>query len=141
MTSAAVTTALSGPDAFPQLVLGTTEPITVKHYSAASTVETWSYDPTYTVVASLGVLTPSGLEVYAEATLSTVITLLGKSGDLALTTARLVSAMANILSTRPNATRATLTLQISVTDPTGNKRVFAQLPVTVVGTVPSFTQT
>jgi hypothetical protein len=135
ITSASNVTALAGPDAFPQLVAGTTEPITVKHLSAASTFESWSDDPLYTVIASLGKLTTSGLDVYAEATLSDVIAD-GKGGNLPLTTSRLVDALRNW-----RFPRSVLTLQITVVDPTGNKRVFAQLPVTVLGTVPSYTST
>lgn len=141
ITSATDTAVLSGPDDFPQLVLGTTEPMTVKHLSAASTYETWSYDPTYTVKVALGNLTATGLDSFAEATLSTVITNQGKSGNLSLTTARLASAMSCAFNTTRPGARVVMTLQVTVTDPSGNNRVFAQLPVSVRGTVPSFTQT
>lgn len=137
ITSASDTTALVGPDDFPQLVLGTTEPLTTKFLSAASTYETWADDPTYTVTASLGALSADGLSVFAEGTLSTVITD-GKSGELDLTTAALVDAV-RLAICNPRQTAVLMTLQITVTDPDGNRTVPAQLPVQVNCRVPSFT--
>lgn len=140
ITSAADVTPLDGPDDFPQLVIGTTEPITVKHLSAASAYEEWSDDPDYTVSVALGTLTATGLDVYASAALSDVITD-GKSGSLALTTSALANALAARLgwACRPRA--FILTLQVAVTDPEGNRRVYAQLPVALKGTVSAFAQT
>jgi hypothetical protein len=140
VTSAASVTPLVGPDDFRQLVLGTTEPLTVKFLSAASTYESWSDDPTYTVTASLGELTPDGLSLYAEATLDTAVAD-GKSGDLALTTVALVDAARFATSCRPRATAMQLVLQITVTDPAGARRAYAQLPLTLNFRVPSFTPT
>lgn len=140
ITSASDVTPLSGPSDFPELVVGTTEPMTVKHLSAASTYETWSYDAAYTVVVALGIITAAGLKVYASGTLSSIISSQGKSGNLALTSSTLVNALTEILGSRTTG-RTTMTLQVTVTDGSGNKRVFAQLPVTVRGTVPAFTQT
>lgn len=140
ITSASNVTALSGPTDFPELVVGTTEPITVRHLSAASTYESWSYSESYTIAVALGILTSAGIKVYASGTLGTVIPSEGKSGNLALTTSALVNALTEILGTRTTG-KATMTLQVTVTDGSGNKRVFAQLSVTVRGTVPSFTQT
>lgn len=139
-TSASDLTALVGPDAFPQLVLGTTEPLTAKFLSAASTYESWSGDATYAVTASLGWLTPDGLQVFAEATLSTAISN-GKSGELALTTTALCEALRIALGCRPRATSVEMVLQLTVTDPSGNRRAYAQLPVTVNGRVPNFVPT
>lgn len=140
ITSATDVTALEGPDAFPQLVLGTNEPLTVKHLSAASTYEAWSADAAYTVTASLGVITAQGLLAYTTATLSTVISN-GKSGTLNLTTSELVSAASCGMHAWPPRQSLVLTLQITVTDGSGNKRVYAQLPVRLNGSVPAFTET
>lgn len=140
ITSASDTTALVGPDGFPQLVLGTTEPITAKFLTSASAYESWSGDATYDVTVSLGALTADGLSAYSTATLSTAISN-GKSGDLALTTQALVDACKLFLSQRPRAPSLGLTLQFDVTDPSGNKRTYAQLPVTLNFRVPPFTPT
>lgn len=138
VTSAASLTPLEGPGAFRQLVLGTTEPLTVKFLSAASTYESWSDDPTYTVTASLGELTPDGLALYTESALSTVVAD-GKSGDLVLTTVPLIDAARFSTSCRPRATALQVVLQITVTDPAGARRAYAQLPLTLNFRVPSFT--
>jgi hypothetical protein len=140
ITSASNVTPLSGPTDLPELVVGTTEPMTVRHLSAASTYETWSYAADHTVSVALGIITSAGIKVYASGTLSTVITDQGKSGSLALTSSTLVNALTEILGTRTTG-RTTMVLQVTVTDASANKRVFAQLPVTVRGTVPTFTQT
>jgi hypothetical protein len=137
-TSASDVTALEGPDDFPQLVLGTTEPLTAKFLSAASTYESWSDDSTYTVTASLGYLTSTGLDVFAEATLSTVISD-GKSGDLALDTTALAEALRQAIDGHPRRTAVQMTLQITVTDADGDRRIYAQLPVQVNGRVSNFT--
>ncbi len=128
--------ALTGPDAFPQLVLGTLEPITLKFLSAASTYETWTADPTYTMSLSLGLKTPDGQEDFADsAAIATLITN-GKSGALDLTGPSILSHVRTILACFPiNRRDVILTLQVAVTDPLGGKRVFAQLPVQVNGKV------
>lgn len=127
---------LTGPDDFPQLVLGTTEPITLKFLSAASTFETWSDSLLYTMAVSIGRKTPTGLLDFADATLATVITN-GKSGSLALTGSRIADEMRFILAccSNWNRTDVILTLQVKVTDPSGNVRCFAQIPVQVNGKV------
>lgn len=132
--SAASFVALSGPDSFPQLVLGTVEPITVQFLNKASTYETWTADPTYIVTVSLGVVTADGSKDYADATLSGVIAN-GKSGSLPLTGNQLASAMAAYRCGRVRGGFAVMTLQFAVTDPSTNKRVYAQLPVAVADKV------
>lgn len=124
--------ALEGPDDFKQLVLGTTEPLAVDFLTGASAYETWSNDATYVVSAALGQLTATGLESYATATLSSVTTH-GKSGNLALTTTALSNALRLLLCGLRTAVG--LTLQITVTDPTGAARIYAQLTVQVNGSV------
>lgn len=128
--------ALSGPDQFPQLVLGTTEPITLKFLSAASTYETWTDDVTYTMVVSLGYKTPSGLLDLADGIIAAQI-VNGKSGSLTLTGAKIADQVRWILAccSSWNRTDVILTLQVSVTDAGGLRRVFAQLPVQVNGKV------
>jgi hypothetical protein len=135
ITSAAVVTPLVGPDDFPQLVLGTQEPFTVRHLSAAGAFETWSADPLYTVTVTLGRLSANGMDALATADLSSVVTN-GKAGSLSLTTQALSDAIRAL-----RFPRGTFVLQVTVTDDSGNKRVFAQIQVTVVGSVPPFTLT
>ncbi len=147
MTSITNATALIPPGELPQLVIGTTEPITLKFLTAVSTYETWTADATYTMKVDIGALTANGLKVYASATIANLISN-GKSGSIALTTAALVTAISadfarwNHQSINPlvrcRAPFATLILQVTVTDPAAAKRVFAQFPVTVNGTVPAF---
>lgn len=137
VTSASDLTRLDLPDDLRQLVLGTVEPLTVKFLSAASTYESFSADPSYVVVASLGYLTAEGLDVFAETTLSTAIAD-GKSGNLSCDTAALSLNLRAAL-VRPYQTQAQFVLQISVTDPNGNRRVWAQAPVWVNGRVTVFT--
>lgn len=138
VTSASDMTALVTPDGLPQLVLGTTEPVSVKFLTAASSYESWSGDATYTVTASLGAVTFNGLDNLAEGTLSTAITN-GKSGYLALTTTDLIDYIERAFGRNARAASVQLTLQITVTDPTGYRRVYAMLPITVWGRVSSFT--
>lgn len=135
ITSASDTTALEGPEGFPQLVLGSNEPLTLKFLSAASTYESWSADATYTMTASLGYLSATGLDVLTESTISTLITN-GKSGTLSLTTTDIVNAMDLAITGRRDS--VLMTLQITVTDASANRRVYAQLPVQVNARVPSF---
>lgn len=137
VTSASDLTPLNPPDDLPQLVLGTTEPITVKFVSAASTFEAWSDDPTYTVYASLGVVTSRGTDILSESVLSTVISD-GKSGDLPVNTDALASYVFGAFAENRRANTVQLTLQITVADSNGDRRAYAMLPVTVWGRVASF---
>lgn len=136
ITSASDVTPLVGPADFPELVLGTTEPLTVKFLTGASAYETWSDDPTYTVTASVGYLSADGLAVFAEGALSTVVSD-GKSGSLSLNTVALADALRFALTGRQS--KVGMTLQIAVTDASGDRRVYAQLPVFVNGRVSTFT--
>ena len=137
MTSASDVTALTTPDGLPQLVLGSTEPITLKFLTAASTYETWSDDATYQMIVSLGLVTSDGTENLAETELTTLVSD-GKSGYLALTSTALIDAVALVFDANPRASTIQLTLQVTVTDPSGYRRVYAMLPVTVWGRVPTF---
>jgi hypothetical protein len=138
ITSASNVTPLVPPTGLPQLVLGTTEPITVKFLTAASTYETWSDDPAYDVIVSLGLITSDGLEDYVQTELATVITE-GKSGSLQLTSDKLIAAVEAAFGRNLHASTVEFVLQINVTAPVGSMRCFAMLPVTVWGRVPSFT--
>lgn len=138
VTSASDLTPLTAPEDLPQLTLGATEPVTVKFVSAASTYESWSDDPSYSMVVSLGYVTSRGTENLTDAELSTVISE-GKSGNLPLTTVALVNAIDDEFLRNKRANTVQLVLQVSVTDPSGNRRVYAMLPVTVWGRVPNFT--
>lgn len=140
VTSASDLTALTAPDELPQLVLGTTEPMTVKFVSAAGTFEAWSDDPTYEVMIALGIVTALGTDNYADAELATVISD-GKSGNLALDTVALVNAVHDAMLRNRRANTVQLVLQVYVTDPSGNRRTYAMLPVTLWGRVPTFTPT
>lgn len=140
VTSASDMTALGAPDQLPQLVLGTTEPITAKFLTGASAYETWTADPAYVVMASIGCITSDGTENLAEAELSTVIAN-GKSGSLALTTVALIDAIDDAFVLNRSARTVELTMQITVTDPTGAKRAYAIFPITIWGRVPAFNPT
>jgi hypothetical protein len=138
VTSATDLTPLVGPDDFPQLVLGSTEPITLKFLTAASTYASFTADPTYRMIVSLGLVTADGLENYAETELLTAISD-GKSGNLALTSTALIDAVECAFAGNWRASTVQLTLQVTVTDPSGYRRAYAMLPVTLWGRVPSFT--
>jgi len=138
VTSASDLTALTAPDELPQLVLGTTEPMTVKFVSAAGTFEAWSDDPAYSVMATLGGGTADGTDSYAEAAMDTVISD-GKSGDLNLDTTKLNDAIGLAFLRNRRAATVQLVLQITVTDPTGDRRTYAMIPVTVWGKVSTYT--
>jgi hypothetical protein len=90
------------------------------------------------VIVSLGLVTSNGLENYAEATLSTAVAN-GKSGYLALTTTDLIDAIDLAFHENTRAKTVQLVLQVSVTDPSGYRHVYAMLPITVWGRVPVFT--
>ena len=137
MTSVSDMTALTGPDGFSQLVLGSTEPITLKFVTAASTYAAFTADATYQMIVSLGWISSDGLQDYAETELTTLISN-GKSGNLALTSTALIDAVACAFQANPRATSVQMTLQITVTDPSGYRRVYAMLPVTLWGRVPTF---
>jgi len=132
--SASDFTALSGPSDFPQLVLGVDEPVSLRFLSAVSTYEAWSDDPTYTMKVSLGQITAGGLRNLAESTIATVATDY-KTGTLALTGISLIDYMNTAFGYNSRAASVQLTMQVTVTDPSGNRRVFAMLPVTVLGSV------
>lgn len=137
VTSASDVTPLSPPDDLPQLVLGGTEPITLKFLTAASTYASFTADATYQMVVSLGKITADGTEDYAETELTTLITN-GKSGNLALTSTALIDAFAAVQLANPRASTMQLALQVTVTDPSGYRRAYAMLPVTLWGRVPTF---
>jgi hypothetical protein len=137
VVSASDLTPLTAPQDLPQLTLGATEPVTVKFVSAASTYESWSGDATYAVMVTVGQVTADGTEGYAEATLDTTITN-GKSGNLNLDTTALNDALALAFLRNKRANTVQLTLQVTVTDPTGNRRVWAMIPVTVWGKVSTY---
>jgi hypothetical protein len=130
---------------FPQLVLGDNEPLVVKFLSAASTYETWSGDASYTLSASLGLPMHDGSEFYAQAgTFSTVTN--GWSGRMALSTQELVDFVqqaigASVVNPRfpfqagSYNTGGQLTLQITVTDSSGNRETYSIPTVRIVGRV------
>lgn len=126
-------TSLVGPADFEQLVAGSVEPITLKFLSAASAYETWSADATYTMSLAIGTRTPAGTADLAGATIPTLTTN-GKTGSLDLTGPDLAGGFIDCYSGLARR-YVILTLEVAVTDPSGNKRIFAQLPVQVNGRV------
>jgi hypothetical protein len=143
-TTANATTLARIASGFPQMVLGDSEPLVVKFMSAASTYESWSGSSGYAVTASLGLLSHDGVENYAETDDFTAITN-GWSGRLALSTQDLIDAVQQsagegIRTLLPrfgfNSNRGVaLTLQVRVTDGSGNRETYAIPQITLVGSV------
>ncbi|HEY1108995.1 MAG TPA: hypothetical protein VGE76_10195 [Opitutaceae bacterium] len=132
LTAAAVTSAsdVAPLAAAPEVVVGDSEPITLKFLDSANNYAAWSGEAGYSVALALGSPTPQGLEVYALDDGMTAIAN-GWSGRLPLTSSALVSALAQAIGCRPRQTAALFFLQVTVTDADGKRETFAQVPFTV----------
>jgi len=117
------------------LVLGDSEPLVIK-FTTGTAAPSFAGDASYTLAVSLGAKTSDGSCEYASTTSFSVVTG-GWSGRMALTTDDLISAV-NVLGGASCGSRSApmrggwLTLQIRVTDPSGNVVTYALLPVFVV---------
>lgn len=132
LTAAAVTSAsdLTPLTDTPEVVVGDTETFTVKFLTGAGAYASWAGQAGYSLSLSLGSPTPQGLSVYALDGGTTAIAN-GWSGDIALSSSALVSALSCELGCRPRATAALFVLQVTVTDPQGRRETYAQVAITV----------
>ncbi len=127
------------------LLLGDSEPLIVK-FTSGSSAPSFAGDATYSLTVAIGVVTSDGSRDYVSTTSFSTVSG-GWSGRLSLTTTDLISAV-NVLggnSRNCQMPGAWLTLQIRVTNPSGNIVTYALLRVfiawPVVSSTPSDTST
>jgi hypothetical protein len=118
----------------PDLIVGDSEPVTVKFLSASGTYESWSGGGTYTLSISIGALGADGVGAYFQTSSFTAVTN-GWTGRLDLAASALRSAVGGYLADRPGVTGAPLTLQVRVTDASGNTETYARQSVVISGAV------
>jgi len=131
ITAAAVASASDlTPATLPQLVAGDTPSFTVKFLSALSAFESWSGQSGYTLSLSLGLPSSDGSFLCAtNSTFSQVTN--GWTGTLALTSHALANIIAGVLWENPRRSQIRMTLQVAVTDNSGNRVTYAELPINV----------
>ena len=118
----------------PDLIVGDSEPVTVKFLSASGAYESWSGGGTYTLSISIGALGADGVGAYFQTSSFTAVTN-GWTGRLDLAASALRSAVGGYLADRPGVTGAPLTLQVRVTDASGNTETYARQSVVISGAV------
>ena len=118
----------------PDLIVGDSEPVTVKFLSASGAYESWSGGGTYTLSISIGALGADGVGAYFQTSGFTTVTN-GWTGRLDLAASALRSAVGGYLADRPGVTGAPLTLQVRVTDASGNTETYARQSVVISGAV------